>query len=67
MSLRFSAVCASILALNATIPPNALTESHFNAFLKELDAELLIEAPQGLLCLRITAAIDFVLRLGFVS
>ena len=63
LSLRLRAVSSSTLALNATMPPNALVESHFNAFLKELDAELLIEAPQGLLCFKITAATDFVSEL----
>ena len=61
------AVSLSILVLKATIPPKALRESHFNACLKALDAELLIEAPQGLLCFKITAANDFVSELGFIS
>ena len=47
--------------------PSKPQETRFNAFLKELDAELLTEAPQGLLCLRITAATKFVLLLGFIS
>ena len=67
MSLRLSATSLSTLALNATIPPKALTESHFRAFLKELEAELLIEAPQGLLCFRITDATDFVSKFCVVS
>ena len=67
MSLRLKAASSSTLVLKATMPPKALTESQFNAFLKELDAELLIEAPQGLLCFRITAATDFVSELGFES
>ena len=46
----------STFELKATIPPNALTESHSKAFKNALEAELLIEAPQGLLCFRITEA-----------
>ena len=67
ISLRIRAACSSTLVLKATMPPKALTESQFNAFLKELDAELLIAAPQGLLCLRITAATEFFLKLGSSS
>ena len=66
-SLRFRAASLSTLALNATMPPKALTESHFNAFLKELDAELLIAAPQGLLCFKIIAATDYVSKLSCSS
>ena len=50
------AVCLSTFELKATIPPNALTESHSKAFKNALEAELLIEAPQGLLCFKITEA-----------
>ena len=53
MSLRIIAASSSTLVLKATMPPKALTESQFNAFLKASDAELLIEAPQGLLCFKI--------------
>ena len=67
MSLRCRAVSSSTFELNATIPPNALIESQFKAFLKAVDAELLIEAPQGLLCLTITAADEFLLMLGFLG
>ena len=38
------------------MPPNALPESHSKAFKNALEAELLIEAPQGLLCFKITEA-----------
>ena len=44
----------STFELKATIPPNALTESHSKAFKNACEAELLIEAPQGLLCFKIT-------------
>ena len=54
--VRFNAVSLSTFELKATIPPKALTESHSNAFLNAFDAELLIEAPQGLLCFKITDA-----------
>ena len=56
ISLRWIAVALSIFELKATIPPNALTESHFRAFKNAWDAELLTEAPQGLLCFKITEA-----------
>ena len=56
ISLRLIAVLVSTIELKATIPPNALTGSHSRAFKNAWDAELLIEAPQGLLCFKITEA-----------
>ena len=50
------AVTKSTLLFKATIPPNALVVSHSRAFSNASDRELLIAAPQGLLCFKITAA-----------
>ena len=54
-----NAISLEILKLHETIPPYALTGSLLSANLKLLILSLLIETPEGFVCLTITVPIFF--------